>query len=155
MAIPTRIPVSRQVDYYSGYIGQYQGENQFWGQIVAQFAHDMPHPPPSNLEPYKRWYAVLHKFDCEGHHIGTDCSFIGTTADGEPGVFAAATETLNNFIAVLEPVQYGDIAIRLFQLEIEQNIFGLIDISDGPDEAVAMMPGDLVFYDPWDGNYDT
>jgi formate hydrogenlyase regulatory protein HycA len=134
-------------------------DNQFWGQVVASFS-TMPQPRPTDWRPYKRWYAILHKFGPWGKHLGTEHWFAGTTADGEREVCEQASTKLDEMVAALGPVEYADIEIELFQVEIDGGVFGLIDAStpeDGPEfaERVVMMPGDLLFHAPWDGNYDT
>jgi len=134
-------------------------DNQFWGQVIASFS-TIPKPPPQNWKPYKRWYAVLHKFDGRGNHIGSDHWFAGTTADGESEVCKRAGAKLDEMVAALGEIEWADIEIGLFQVEIDGGVFGLIDVSEpeeGPAFAdrVAMMPGDLLFHAPWDGNYDT
>jgi len=134
-------------------------DNQFWGRVVASFA-GIPKPPPARWEPYKRWYAVLHKFDGQGRHIETDHWFAGTTADGEREVCKRANARLDEMVAALGPVESADIEIELFRVEIDGGVFGLVDVSEpeeGPEFAdrVAMEPGNLLFCAPWDGNYDT
>src|SRR5262249_43319711 len=71
---------------YSSCMGFYSDEedNQFWGQVTASFS-TMPKPAPVDWRPYKRWYAVLHRFGPWGKHLGTEHWFAGTTADGERG----------------------------------------------------------------------
>jgi formate hydrogenlyase regulatory protein HycA len=136
-------------------------DNQFWGRVVASFS-TMPKPPPADQCPYKRWYAVLHKFDGWGKHIGTEYWFAGTDANGsyEHHVSRQASAKLDEMVAALGEVEYADIEIELFQIEIDGSIFGLVDVSqpeEGPAFAdrVAMLPGDLLFHAPWNGNYDT
>jgi formate hydrogenlyase regulatory protein HycA len=135
------------------------GDNQFWGRVVASFS-TMPKPLPVDWRPHKRWYAILHKFDGWGKHIGTDHWFAGTTADGEKEVCERASAKLDEMIANLGPVEHADIEIELFQVVIDGGIFGLMDVSqpkEGPEfaERVEMQPGDLLFYPPWTGQYDT
>lgn len=161
MAIPDRILVCRD-DFYASCIGFYSldvEDNQFWGQVVASFAM-LPQPPPTDWRPYKRWYAILHRFDGFGRHIGTDHRFAGVTADGETDVFKRASDKLDELVAALGPVEYGNIEIALFATEIDGDVFGLVDVSEpeeGPEFAdrVAMRPGDLLFHAPWNGYYDT
>jgi formate hydrogenlyase regulatory protein HycA len=134
-------------------------DNQFWGQVVASFS-TLPQPPPADWQPYKRWYAVLHKFGPWGKHLGTEHWFAGTTADGEREVCERASEKLDERVAALGPVEYADIEIEQFQVVIDGGIFGLVDVSEpeqGPEfaERLEMWPGGLLFYPPWDGNYDT
>jgi formate hydrogenlyase regulatory protein HycA len=134
-------------------------DNQFWGRVVASFA-GIPQPPPTDWRPHKRWYAVLHKFGPWGKHIGTEHWFAGATADGEREVCERASAKLDAMVAALGPVEFADIEIELFQVEIDGGIFGLVDVSqpeEGPAfaERVEMQPGSLLFYPPWNGNYDT
>ena len=67
------------------------------------------------------------------------------TPDGGPG-----------FI-ILGKVQYGDVKISLFQVQIDGHTFGLVDASE-PEEgylSIHLLPDDLAFFEPWDGTYDT
>jgi formate hydrogenlyase regulatory protein HycA len=143
-----------------GFYGD-EEDNQFWGQVTASFS-TMPEPPPLDWRPYKRWYAVLHKFDGSGRHMGTEHWFAGTDADGsfENHVRHRASAKLDEMVAALASVHYADIVIELFRVEIDGGVFGLIDVSkpeDGPEfaERVLMVPTGLLFYPPWDGTYDT
>ncbi len=162
MMIPKLIRVSRNGGNYSACMGFYSldvEDNEFWGQVVASFS-GMPNPPPFDSRPYKRWYAVLHKFDAQGKHIESDHWFAGTTADGEQAVIESASAKLDEMVAALGEVEFADIQIQLFQVSIDGGVFGLVDVSrpeEGPlfAERVAMMPNCLVFSAPWDGNYDT
>jgi formate hydrogenlyase regulatory protein HycA len=162
MAIPELICVSRTGGNYSSCIGFHDldsGDNQFWGRVVAAFT-PTPKVPGEGWRPHKRWYAVLHKFDGWGRHIGTAHWFAGTSANGEREVVARASSRLDEMVAGLGPVEFDDIQIRLFQVEIDGIRFGMIDVSEpeaGPEFAdrVAMEPGNLLFHAPWDGGYCT
>jgi formate hydrogenlyase regulatory protein HycA len=134
-------------------------DNQFWGRVVVTFC-GVPEPPPDDWEPYRRWSAVLHKFDGWGKHLGTELWSASVTADGDRAAYERASAKLDEMVAALGPVEYGDIEIELFEVEIDGEVFGLIDVSapdEGPEfaERVEMHPGGLLFYPPWDGNYDT
>ena len=161
MAIPQRIPVSRKGGNYSSCMGFYSldvDDNEFWGQVVANSSRP-PEPRPANWCPEKRWYAVLHKFDCSGRHIGTDHWFAGVDRPWGDAI-ERANAKLDEMVAALGPVEFADIEIELFQIEIDGGVFGLVDVSEpeeGPDfaERVEMWPGGLLFYPPWNGNYDT
>jgi formate hydrogenlyase regulatory protein HycA len=162
MAIPQRIRVSRTGGNYSSCMGFYSldvEDNQFWGQVTA-WCSTSPQPSQGNWRSSKRWYAVLHKFNGWGRHLGTEHWFAGTTSDGEREVCQRASARLDEMVAALGPVEYADIEIELFRVEIDGGVFGLIDVSrpeDGPEfaERVLMVPGGLLFFPPWDGNYDT
>jgi formate hydrogenlyase regulatory protein HycA len=140
--------------FYSLDVNDYQ----FWGRVVAS-STPPPEPRPAGWYPEKRWYAVLHKFDGWGRHIGTDHWFAGRDRPWGDAIDRANAK-LDELVAKLGEVEYADIEIRLFQVEIDGSPFGLVDVSqpeEGPDFAdrVAMMPGDLLFHAPWNGNYDT
>lgn len=162
MAIPERIPVSREGGNYSSCMGFYSldvDDNQFWGRVVASSGRT-PKPPNADWRPYKRWYAVLHRFDGWGKHLGTEHWFAGATADGESEVCARANTKLDEMVAALGPVEYADIEIELFLVEIDNGVFGMVDVSapeEGPEfaERVAMEPGNLLFTPPWNGYYCT
>ena len=151
MTIPERIPFARIEKYYTRNIGTFAGGKQFMAFVVAEI--DMANPDRP-WEERKRWYAVLHKFDENGAHIGTDHWFAGTTADGEPAVTERAARRVTEFMSALPNVQFGDIAIRLFQTVIDGHLFGLCRDEES-ENIVQLLPNDLVFYPPWDGSYDT
>jgi len=136
-------------------------DNQFWGQVVASMS-SIPSAAPADWRTRKRWYAILHKFDGWGKHVGTDHWFAGTDADGsfEQHATHRASAKLDEMVADLGEVEFADIEIGLFQVEIDGGVFGMVDVSEpeeGPAfaERVAMLPGDLLFQAPWNGNYDT
>jgi uncharacterized cupin superfamily protein len=52
-------------------------------------------------------------------------------------------------------LEYDDIAIRLFHVEVDGIVFGLVDETDEDGGYVEFKPGDLAFTEPWDGSYDT
>jgi hypothetical protein len=55
----------------------------------------------------------------------------------------------------LTEIEYGDIAIRPFRLEVDGVVFGLVVGSREEDEGATLWPDDLFFAEPWDGRYDT
>ncbi len=55
----------------------------------------------------------------------------------------------------LPEIDYGDIAIRPFRLEVDGVVFGLVVGGDEEYEWAALEPNDLFFTVPWDGSYDT
>ncbi len=152
MAIPDLIPIAREEGYHTDTIGRFEG-GQFLGFVTAT----LPSPLPEDWPRHKRWYAVLHRFDPDGDHLGTDARFIGTSADGQADVVARAEAALAAVIGGLDNPEFCDVAIRLFSVEVDGQTFGLVDASD-PDEEmerVVLLPNDLAFFEPWDGAYDT
>jgi formate hydrogenlyase regulatory protein HycA len=153
MAVPNRIRISRQAKSYTHHLGIYRGCQQFMGFISAT----LPCPTPEDWHSQKRWYAVLHRFDPWGDHLGTEAWFAGTTADGEDLVCCMAREKLSEMIGALGKIMYCDVEVRLFQVFIDDSLFGLVDTSDESEkfEQITLQPNDLAFFAPWDGSYAT
>jgi formate hydrogenlyase regulatory protein HycA len=153
MAVPRTIKIRREAGYHTDQIGKYGDGNQFMGFVTAT----LPLPLPSDWQAHKRWYAVLHTFDKKGKHLNTEAWFAGTTADGEWETLQRARTRLAEMIAALGSVKYGNVKVGLFQVQIEGYTFGLVDASepDEGDECIQLLPNDLVFFEPWDGTYDT
>jgi hypothetical protein len=160
MPIPDLILVSRTGGNYTSHIGFYgrSGDrHQFWARVVATLTKPPPGAPPLSG---KRWYTVLHKFDAHGRHIGTDHWFAGISADGKDEVLARTRARRSAMPATLDDLELADIKVALFQVTIDGQTFGLVDVS-GRDasgewaEQVEMKPGDLLFTAPWRGSYSS
>ncbi len=153
MAIPDLVPISHEPGYRTDTIGSYAG-GQFFGSVTATLQDGTG--GQADWLRYKRWYAVLHRFDAEGGHTGSDIWFAGTSED-EHGSIEKARERLAGWLDELPGRVHGDIAIRLFRVDIDGHVFGLVDeteLYDGDDHA-EFLPDDLGFDPPWDGSYDT
>ncbi len=155
--IPDRVPIAREEGSHTDTIGTYGDGHQFLAFVVAT----LPESSSDDWESQKRWYAVLHRFDAEGRHTGTDAEFFGTTADGEPRVVEQARARLQEWLDALDRRRYEDVAVELFSVEIDGREFGLFDATheDEEEDAVHVLaelrPNELAFYPPWDGEYDT
>ncbi|HEY6972466.1 MAG TPA: hypothetical protein VJA94_24875 [Candidatus Angelobacter sp.] len=148
---PAKIKIRREEGYHTHYIGTSEDGTQFMGFVVGV-------PIRTNIQEIGRklrWYAVLHCFDSRGNHQGTNASFLATKEfayqipDAEP--------KLVNMIKALGTVQYGDVKVGQFSVEIDGHQFGLIDASV-PEEGyqrIDLVPNDLAFFPPWDGTYET
>ncbi|MEO7714573.1 MAG: hypothetical protein ABIY70_00085 [Capsulimonas sp.] len=158
MAIPDKIKVSYLADYHTENVGRHGDDD---GQFMAFVVATLPEIFASDWQKHKRWYAVLHTFDTDGHHVNTDARFAGVTADGEDQVAERAWGWIEEMLAALGPITREDIEVRLFSVQVDGRAFGLLDTShisedDGTIyETVTLLPNDFVFTDPWDGDYDT
>lgn len=153
MAIPDLVPIVHEPGYHTATIGSYDG-GQFFGSVTATLADGSA--DEDDWAPFKRWYAVLHRFDSQGTHTGSDIWFAGTDETYQASTRKAQAR-LDDWLDALPSRVYGDIAIRLFQVEFEGQVFGLVDESaeyDGADHA-ELLPDCLGFDPPWDGVYDT
>ena len=90
MPIPERIPMA--LDHYDlRRIGRYGDGHQFMAFVTGSLP---TRPLAADWQRHKRWYAVLHRFDADGRHLGTDAWCGGTTADGEGLAIPAAERKL-------------------------------------------------------------
>ncbi|MET8086022.1 hypothetical protein [Micromonospora sp. NPDC005194] len=153
MAIPDLVPIAHEPDYRTSTIGRYD-KGQFFGSVTATL--DDGGGADDDWYRHKRWYAVLHRFDADGVHTDSDIWFAGTSETEDASVDRAEAR-LAEWLDALPGRVFADIAIGLFQVEVDGHVFGLVDWSeeyDGADHA-EFVPDDLGFDPPWDGCYDT
>jgi len=153
VAVPKSIKIAREEGYHTDRIGKYGDGSQFMGFVTAT----LPTPRPEDWETHTRWYAVLHTFDKKGKHLNTDTWFAGTTASGQRQAVEKAQAMLDQMIAALGKVKYGNVKVGLFQVQVDGHTFGLVDASEPEEdyESIHLLPNDLAFFEPWDGTYDT
>jgi hypothetical protein len=156
VALPDVIPIRRIADYRTDRVGRHPG-GQFFACVTGAYRQGAS--IGQEWQQHQRWYAVLHRFDREGGHVGSDIWFAGVAADGLQ-VRERADEVLAGWLAAIGQVSYEDIAIKPFQVLFD-GVFGLVDESDDdPDEGhggdwAELYPNRLGFHEPWDGDYDT
>jgi hypothetical protein len=152
VAAPDLIPIKHRPDYHTDTIGRY-AKGQFYAAVRgAHRVGEQPSPERRNI----RWYAYLHRFDVEGHHVGSEIELIdvGPNLRGEVG--EAADAKLAELLAGLPEREYCDIKIRTFELQFDGVRFGLVDESDEDrGDWAELYPDNLGFSAPWDGDYDT
>jgi len=151
VALPDMIPIAYEPDYHTGTIGRYVG-GQFFASIHGA------HPP--GADPLDRgslrWYVVLHLFDPDGRHRSSDIWYAGAGGVFAGAIAEAGEARLRRLLDSLADQEYGDIAIRPFQVEHDGVVFGLIDESDEErGDWAELHPNRLGFGPPWDGGYDT
>jgi formate hydrogenlyase regulatory protein HycA len=113
---------------------------------------------------YKAWYGVLHRFDAEGNHIGSEARLGAPDSEGWDEACAKASHELGQLlreIAQAEPV-LCDVWVKPFSVEIDGVLYGLIygsqywDDEGAEHEWVMLQPNDIMFHPPWDsGDYST
>lgn len=159
-------------DFESGrfrYIGRYADGNQFMAYFIyaSQYISKIYHTEELTADgrllyrEHSNCFAVLHRFDAAGQHLGTDVERIEDTLDSEKRDWAK----LSAMIAGLGEVEFSDIRVKPFRVEIGKVVHGLIyecadaDDPDDPsatDECVMLEPNDIMFHPPWDsGCYST
>jgi hypothetical protein len=119
--------------------------------------------PARHEQSQKRWLAVLHRFDADGNHLGSESRLGGYERDGQAGAQEQAWTELESMFAALcahgEPA-FGDIRARLFSVELDSVVHGLFyelaGDEEGDEECVMLEPPDVMFHPPWDsGEYST
>lgn len=151
MTVPEIIPIRHEPDYRTATIGHWDG-GQFLGSVVAAFPAGRDFAP--DRPAHRRWYAVLHTFDAAGHHLDSRVERTGTDADRRAADDAAQAR-LDQWLAALPGLRFGDIAIRPFRREYDGVLFGLVIETFEGIEHAELHPDGLGFYEPWDGLYDT
>jgi len=156
MNIPDILPIKRMEDYHTHYVGRCSDGRQFFGQdgVWVFLKPGTPATDPDFLN-LRGEYVILHIFDKDGNYISTQHWYAGTSADSTKEIRQAMTDTLEKWIDELGAWEFADIAVKLFQVDIDGFIFGLV-----PDEEtgfINLMPGkSIAFYEPWeDGEYWT
>jgi len=112
----------------------------------------------------KSWNAVIHRFDSDGNHIGSEAKRGGYDIEGRDVAGDKAWEHLQTMLAEigLQNPQLCDIYIKLFAAEIDDVTYELeyvhgADEDNGEEyEYVMLWPNDIMFHPPWDsGEYST
>lgn len=151
MKIPTLIPINREEDYHTHYLGTFVNGMQFWA--YETFVHDQPKGsyPHADWKNHRKEYVLLHTFDAEGNHIHTQHWYAGTTAECDNGLM---DQKLEEMVEELGSIEFGDIIVKLFEVEIDGITFGLIP--DENFEYINLQPSSTIsFMEPWDGEYYT
>ncbi|WP_125775803.1 hypothetical protein [Antribacter gilvus] len=136
MAVPDLIPIAHEPDYRTDTIGRYEG-----GQFFACVTYG------GESRPDRQLFGVLHRFDLDGNHLGSEVRVEGDDLDVE----AWLTDQLD----ALPGLEYADIAIRPFQFWHAGVLFGLVlekhDIDPSGYDWAELYPNRLGFGEPWDG----
>ncbi|MEU8001524.1 hypothetical protein AB0B66_10225 [Catellatospora sp. NPDC049111] len=157
MRLPEVIPIKYEPDYRTNLIGRFPG-GQFFADVTGAYQEGVA--VGDDWRQQMRIYAVLHRFDNSGHHLGSDVLFAGVRADGNV-VVEQAEQAVTGWLSDIGPVTFCDIAIRPFRVDYDGVIFGLIDeTSEDPEEThggpwAELYPQRLGFHEPWNGEYDT
>lgn len=146
--IPKIIPINREIDYHTHFIGTTKDNKQFFGYETFAFPDGIPE---TDWEDKRQEYVVLYIFDQDGNHIETRSFRVGNTksTNGEQ-----IRKKLLEMIEQLGPIEYENIAVKPFTSVIDGIEFGLIP--DNEYESIELQPSSTIaFFEPWNGDYDT
>lgn len=142
MSKPLLLPIKRMEDLHTKLIGRC-GDNQFL--ITETPLIEL------NGERIQRIYVICYTFDQHGEFIAVDYVSIEANASDLIPSIESANERL---LKALGPFEFRDILVKLFELEIDGIVFGLVYSSE--TDSVNLEPGPVItFMEPWDGEYYT
>jgi hypothetical protein len=150
---PLKIPIERIEKYHTHYLGKTENDNLFWGYstFIATKTYLEVQEIKGDWEDYRHEYAILHIFDINGKHIETKHHFGGTVKEVN---YNALFQKLELMINELRKIEFQDIEICPFQIQINGVIFGLVPNEEY--EVIELQPNSsLSFSPPWDGSYNT
>jgi hypothetical protein len=149
MPLPDVIPIAHEPNYRTDTIGTYDG-GQFFASITGAYRDE---DRDALQRERMRYYAVLHRFDHNGHYQSSDIRFLGTKISEVRG----HPDPLQALLDALPGRRYGDIAIKPFRVDFDGVTFGLIDESGDHGEGgwAELYLDRLGFHEPWSGEYDT
>jgi len=110
---------------------------------------------------------VIHRFDADGTHIGSDTRVGGFDIEGREvagdKAIAQLRDMFGEMVSEGQP-EFCDVWVRPFAVEIDGVTHGLfyehyVEEQGGEryeDEYVMLEPRDIMFHPPWDsGSYST
>ena len=146
--VPKVLPIIREEDYHTHFVGRTKGGTQFFGYQTFVFPNGIPQ---TDWEKSRREYVVLYLFDNEGSHLKTDHWYAGTSDETNDEL---THKKLQEMVNGLGEVEYQDIAVKPFKTEIDGIEFGLIPNNE--IESIELQPSSTIaFLEPWDGEYYT
>ena len=145
---PELIPINREEDYHTHYLGETAHGNLFFGYETFVFPNR--HTSENWLED-RLEYVLVYLFTKDGDHIDTRYRFLGKTnemSETESG------EVLLELLKDLGTLEFKNIKVRPFRSVIDGIEFGLIPNEES--QMVELQPSStIVFSEPWDGEYYT
>jgi formate hydrogenlyase regulatory protein HycA len=165
MAAPEKLRIPLDDGRFEN-VGRLPDGIQFMAFVTGAFPTGTPYLAPVSRDK-KRWLAVIHRFDADGNHVGSDSRLGGFDIEGRQAAgdkaFAHLQEMYAELTAQGEP-EICDIWAKLFSIEIEGVTHGLFYEQSEEEplpgekrgEWVMLQPRDIMFHPPWDsGNYST
>ncbi|MBL7041059.1 MAG: hypothetical protein ISR77_20660 [Pirellulaceae bacterium] len=146
-------------------VGRYGDGNQFMAFVTGAFpGRDCFPPANADWQSVKSWNAVIHRFDSDGNHIGSEAKRGGCDIEGRDIAGEKAWQQLETMLCKLglHDPKFCDIYVRPFSIEIDDVVYALEyehEINKEDDfeyECVMLWPNDIMFHPPWDsGAYST
>jgi hypothetical protein len=145
---PERIPIMREEDYHTHYLGRVEDGRLFFGYETFVFPKGYS---GENWQNERLEYAVVYLFDHEGNHIETLYELVGKTCELQLGQSELILKAL---LKPLGKLNFRAIEVKPFSTTIDGIEFGLIPNDE--TQSIELQPSSTIaFIEPWDGEYDT
>lgn len=145
---PERIPIMREEDYHTHYLGELKDGRLFFGYETFVFPNGYS---GENWQNNRLEYAVVYLFDRNGNHMDTLHKRAGKTSELAQG---QVEQILRDLLAPLGPLNFRNIELKPFSTTIDGIEFGLIPNDE--TQSIELQPSSTIaFFEPWDGEYYT
>src|SRR5262245_23148869 len=165
MAKPDKLRIAYEGpdSYRFDAVGRLPDGTQFLAFVTGAFPTGMKYYLGDDWQLKKKWLAVIHRFDTDGNHIGTESQLGGFDIEGRQAAGDKAFGHLKEMFAELcargRP-ESCDIWVKLFSVEIDGVTHGLFyeQSEEEPEEGeersewVMLEPWDIMFHPPWDSS---
>lgn len=156
MAAPDKLRIPLD-EYHFEAVGRLSDGTQFMAYVTGAFPAGQEYYLGDDWRTKKRWLAVVHRFDADGNHVGSESRLGGFDIEGRD---VAGDKAFKNLKEMFETIMAGgrpefcDIWVKPFGVEIDGVRHGLFyeqDEEDPKSEWVMLQPRDIMFHPPWDG----
>ena len=145
---PERIPIMREENYHTHYLGELEDGRLFFGYETFVFPNGFS---GENWQEERLEYAIVYLFDRDGNHVETIHELAGKTSEIDMG---KSNEILKGLFEPLGKLNFRSIEVKPFSTIIDGIEFGLIP--DNETQSIELQPSSTIaFFEPWDGEYDT
>ena len=140
------------------------GEKQVLAFVTGALPDEGPwqryiDPDNNDWRTDKPWLAVVHLFDAEGNHHGSEARLGGYDSEGYYVAGDKARAQLARMLHELGAVEPCDIHVKLFSVVIDgikHSLFYWHFVEDdSEDEAVMLEPRDVMFHPPWESGVNS
>jgi formate hydrogenlyase regulatory protein HycA len=159
MAKPDKLRIAYEDDAYGRFncVGRLRDGTQFMAFVTGAFPTGLDYCLGDDWQHKKKWLAVIHRFDAEGNHIGSETRVGASDIEGRQVGGDKAFAHLEQMWSGLcrgGPPEFCDIWVRLFSVEIDGVTHGLFyeqsEYEQG--EWIMLEPPNIMFHPPWDSS---
>jgi len=166
MAKPDKLRIAYEDLEYARFdcVGRLSDGTQFMAFVTGAFPTGEQYYSGDDWPEKKRWLAVMHRFNADGDHIGSEERLGGFESEGQDVAGDRAFDHLQDMLTELgggKP-KLCDIWVRLFSVEMDSVTHGLLyeqsdyveELEEGeePTDWVMLEPWDIMFHPPWDSS---